>query len=199
MPDSTLEQIFGQRGEEAGARRSGDRWRPAAAGTARLRAGGPHGRGGSWRARRAGLDGRHHRVRRRRGEPARATRVGDRAGIASGKRGIGLGVVRKLVRRPALARRYLAVEGHRALAANDDLLPLGVRSMIDLDLAARTDSPAGSLRLAAGRGDIADPPPSFGVIRPQEPTVCACRGRTRGIEGCPCSPTRVEQGAGGTR
>ena len=29
-------------------------------------------------------------------------------------------VVRKLVRRPALAKRYLAVEGHRALAANED-------------------------------------------------------------------------------
>ena len=74
-------------------------------------------------------------------------------------------VVRKLVRRPALARRYLAVEGHRALSANDDLLPFGVRSLIDLDVAARADSPVASLRLAAGRGDIADPPPGFGVIK----------------------------------
>src|SRR5712691_6125680 len=32
-------------------------------------------------------------------------------------------VVRQLSRRPALARRYLAIEAHRALAANDDLLP----------------------------------------------------------------------------
>ena len=31
-------------------------------------------------------------------------------------------VVRRLTRRPALARRYLAVEGHRALAAIEDLL-----------------------------------------------------------------------------
>ena len=82
--------------------------------------------------------------------------------LASG--GLNDDVVRKLVRRPALARRYLAVEGHRALSANDDLLPPGTRSVIDLDLAARTDSPADSLRLAAG-GDLADPPPSFGVIR----------------------------------
>jgi nitric oxide reductase NorD protein len=74
-------------------------------------------------------------------------------------------VVRKLVRRPALARRYLAVEGHRALSANDDLLPFGVRSLIDLDVAARADSPAGSLKLASESGDIADPPPSFGVIK----------------------------------
>jgi nitric oxide reductase NorD protein len=83
--------------------------------------------------------------------------------LASG--GLDADVVRKLVRRPALARRYLAVEGHRALSANDDLLPLGMRSLIDLDLAARTDSPAGSLKLAAGGGELADPPPSFGVIR----------------------------------
>ena len=74
-------------------------------------------------------------------------------------------VVRKLVRRPALARRYLAVEGQRALAANDDLLPLPVRSMVDLDLAMRSDSPAESLKVASGRGAIADPPASFGVIR----------------------------------
>jgi hypothetical protein len=74
-------------------------------------------------------------------------------------------LVRKLVRRPALARRYLAVEGQRALAANDDLLPFPVRSMVDLDLAMRSDSPAESLKMASGRAAIADPPPSFGVIR----------------------------------
>ena len=33
-------------------------------------------------------------------------------------------VVRKLLRRPALARRYLAIEGQRALAANEELLPI---------------------------------------------------------------------------
>jgi hypothetical protein len=32
-------------------------------------------------------------------------------------------VVRRLRRRPALARRYLTVEGQRALAANEPLLP----------------------------------------------------------------------------
>jgi nitric oxide reductase NorD protein len=74
-------------------------------------------------------------------------------------------VVRKLVRRPALAKRYLAVEGHRALAANEDLLPFPVRSMIDLDPTTRVDSPAGSLVVATGRAKIADPPASFGVIR----------------------------------
>ena len=57
-------------------------------------------------------------------------------------------VLRKLGRKTALARRYLAVEGHRALAANEDLLPYGVRSMIDLGLVARVGSPADSLQLA---------------------------------------------------
>ncbi len=76
-------------------------------------------------------------------------------------------VVRKLLRRPALAKRYLAVEGQRALAANDDLLPFPVRSMIDLDLAIRADTPAESLMVASGRAPIADPPASFGVIRPR--------------------------------
>ena len=74
-------------------------------------------------------------------------------------------VVRRLTRRPALARRYLAVEGHRALAAIEDLLPPSVRSLIDSDVAARADSPAASLAAALGREAIADPPDSFGTIR----------------------------------
>ncbi len=77
-------------------------------------------------------------------------------------------VVRKLVRRPALAKKYLAVEGQRALAANEDLLPYPVRSLIDLDLATRTDSPATSLTVA-GRDKVADPPASFGVIKAAQP------------------------------
>ena len=74
-------------------------------------------------------------------------------------------VVRKLLRRPALAKRYLAVEGQRALAANEELLPYPVRSLIDLGLAARAESPADSLAVATGRDVIDDPPRSFGVIR----------------------------------
>jgi hypothetical protein len=74
-------------------------------------------------------------------------------------------VVRRLGRRPAVARRYLAVEGHRALAANQDVLPLLARSLIDRSVAARSDSPAASLAAALGREAIADPPASFGAIR----------------------------------
>jgi nitric oxide reductase NorD protein len=84
--------------------------------------------------------------------------------LASG--GLDAEVVRKLGRRPSLARKYLAVEGHRALAANEELLPYPVRSMIDLDVATLTHSPAESLSIA-GSGRVADPPASFGVIKPR--------------------------------
>ncbi|WP_231976743.1 VWA domain-containing protein [Mycobacterium sp. E740] len=76
-------------------------------------------------------------------------------------------VVRKLIRRPALARRYLAIEGQRALASNEDLLPLRVRSLIDLKVVMWSKSPTESLTVASGRPGIADPPPSFGVIKPR--------------------------------
>ena len=77
-------------------------------------------------------------------------------------------LVRKLRRRPALARRYLAVEGHRALAAIEKVLPPSVRSLVDSDVAARTDSPAASLAAALSGAAIADPPNSFGAIRTRQ-------------------------------
>lgn len=76
-----------------------------------------------------------------------------------------LPIVRRLGWRPRLTRRYLAVEGHRALAANAHVLPLPVRSLIDDELAGRGDSPAASLRAASRRGSLGDPPESFGAIR----------------------------------
>ncbi|MBV8928494.1 MAG: VWA domain-containing protein [Mycobacteriaceae bacterium] len=74
-------------------------------------------------------------------------------------------IARRLTRRPALARRYLAIEGHRALAANEAVLPRPVRSLVNHDLAARTDSPAASLAAALSPEAIADPPECFGAIR----------------------------------
>jgi nitric oxide reductase NorD protein len=85
--------------------------------------------------------------------------------LASG--GLDPGVVCKLLRRPALARRYLAVEGQRALTVNEDLLPFRVRGLIDFDLGARSTSPEESLAIAM-RGHIADPPASFGVIKARQ-------------------------------
>jgi hypothetical protein len=74
-------------------------------------------------------------------------------------------VVRPLVRHPRLARRFLAIEGHRALIANSELLPGVLASMGDRGIAGRSDSPADSLSIAAGRTVIDDPAPQFGVIR----------------------------------
>jgi len=76
-------------------------------------------------------------------------------------------VVRRLTRRPVLARRYLAVEAHRALAAIEDRLPRTLCSLVDRDVAARADSPAASLTTARSREALADPPDSFGTIRPR--------------------------------
>jgi nitric oxide reductase NorD protein len=82
-------------------------------------------------------------------------------------------VVRPLIRHPRLARRYLAVEGHRALVANADLLPAVLASLADRTIAKSSDSAAASLRIAAGRTDVDDPAPVFGVIRAAK-VVAAC-------------------------
>lgn len=72
-------------------------------------------------------------------------------------------VLRKLKRHPALARRYLSIEGRRALAANEDLLPTSLRGLVDGEVSS--DSPAAALALARSRQAIADPPDNFGTIR----------------------------------
>jgi hypothetical protein len=76
-------------------------------------------------------------------------------------------VVAKLGRRASVARRYLTLEGHRALAAQHDLLPAAARALVDADIAARSASPEASLRLALGGEAIAEPPARFGAIRPR--------------------------------
>ncbi|WP_395311676.1 VWA domain-containing protein [Mycobacterium sp. AMU20-3851] len=84
-------------------------------------------------------------------------------------------IVRKLVRHPKLARRYLAVEAHRALAANAYLLPESLRSLIDTGIATRTGCAADSLEIAGGKGVLSDPPAVFGVIRAKELLAAARR------------------------
>ncbi|HET9732311.1 MAG TPA: VWA domain-containing protein [Acidimicrobiales bacterium] len=75
-------------------------------------------------------------------------------------------VLRALQRRPELARRYLAVEGRRALAAQELLLPLAARHLLDPEMASRSGSAEDSLE-AARRGDPLPPAPgAFGQIRP---------------------------------
>jgi nitric oxide reductase NorD protein len=74
-------------------------------------------------------------------------------------------IVGAMVRHPRLAKRYLAVEGHRALAANSDVLPGVLNSVADLETASRSDSPEASLSMASGKDALDDPPTGFGVIR----------------------------------
>jgi nitric oxide reductase NorD protein len=76
-------------------------------------------------------------------------------------------IVTKLERRSALAARYLAIEGHRALAVHDDLLPPLARSLLDPAIASLGASPADTLRHAESRAPVADAPAVFGTIRPR--------------------------------
>jgi hypothetical protein len=92
-------------------------------------------------------------------------------------------VVRRLTRRSALARRYLAVEGHRALAALEGVLPPSARALIDSRVASRVDSPAASLAAALGPEPIDDPPESFGAIRARELLAAARRADPRAATG----------------
>jgi hypothetical protein len=107
-------------------------------------------------------------------------------------------VVRRLARRSALARRYLAVEGHRALAVVEGVLPPSVRARIDSAVAARADSPAASLAAALGSEAIGDPPECFGAIRARELLAGARRADTRApatggdISREPVDPVRVD-------
>lgn len=84
-------------------------------------------------------------------------------------------VVRPLVRHRRLAKRYLAIEGHRAVVSNADLMP-GVLALVgDRDIASRSDSPVASLRIASARGAVDDPPPEFGVICAAKVVAAASR------------------------
>jgi nitric oxide reductase NorD protein len=102
-------------------------------------------------------------------------------------------VVRPLVRHPRLARRYLALEGHRALVTNSGLLPGILASVGNRDVASRSDSPAASLRIAEGRAAIDDPAPEFGVIRAAKLlAVCSRAARQQDQD----SPGYVPRGRG---
>jgi Mg-chelatase subunit ChlD len=74
-------------------------------------------------------------------------------------------VLGQLSRRPALARRYHAIEVHRALAANH-VLPPSVRPLVDEAVAGGTASAEDSLALARARvgGDLSA---TFGTIHPR--------------------------------
>src|SRR5439155_1003633 len=51
-------------------------------------------------------------------------------------------VIESLPRRAAVVRRYLAIEGHRALVVQEAFLPLSARGLIERAIAGRSDLPA---------------------------------------------------------
>lgn len=77
-------------------------------------------------------------------------------------------IVKTLTRNRKVAARYLAVEGHRALLANADILPGTLASLADTAVARRSHSAAESLAIAIGSAPIADAPAHFGVLRPKQ-------------------------------
>jgi Mg-chelatase subunit ChlD len=72
--------------------------------------------------------------------------------------------VKPLRSRPVVARRYLALEGHRVLAELARGLPLA--AALCPDGQPTTATADDSLEKAGGRVDVADPPEWFGAIRP---------------------------------
>jgi nitric oxide reductase NorD protein len=76
-------------------------------------------------------------------------------------------VLGRLARSTRLCRRYLSVEGHRALAALEPMLPPSARRLCASTIAALSTSPLHSLDIASGSQVLADPPEAFGMIRPR--------------------------------
>jgi hypothetical protein len=76
-------------------------------------------------------------------------------------------LMRALGGRPALARRYLAVEGRRALVALADVVPPGAVPVVD-PLPVSPSSPQDSLELARSRAPGPELPEWFGQLRPRQ-------------------------------
>ena len=74
-----------------------------------------------------------------------------------------------------LARRYLALEGRRALAANVAFLPWAVLPHVEVAGPGWPGSPTASLEAAQGRGAVGDPPAWFGELRPRQVLALAER------------------------
>jgi nitric oxide reductase NorD protein len=84
-------------------------------------------------------------------------------------------IVGALLRHPRVAKRYLTIEGHRALAANGDVLPGVLSSMADPETASRSYSPESSLSIASGKDALDEPPTRWGVIRAKKVLAAGSR------------------------
>ncbi|WKG06812.1 nitric oxide reductase activation protein NorD [Mycolicibacterium sp. HK-90] len=81
--------------------------------------------------------------------------------------------VKRLRARPSLARRYLALEGHRVMTELGPRIPLAAAA-VGPDAAARSASSEESLQIALGRTKLDAPPDWFGTIKPS--TLIRTRG-----------------------
>lgn len=77
-------------------------------------------------------------------------------------------IVRRFARKAEVARRYLVLEGHRALASLESVLPPRIWPLIDRALASRSPSPAASLGIALSTEQLPETPRIFGQIRARE-------------------------------
>ncbi|MFB1297951.1 nitric oxide reductase activation protein NorD [Mycobacterium sp. pW049] len=89
--------------------------------------------------------------------------------------------VKQLRARPALARRYLAVEGHRVLVEAARRLPLAQEATSDSP--PRSASTSESLQIAASRTKLDAAPEWFGSIRPSKLVRAHMSSGTRATDG----------------
>ena len=73
-------------------------------------------------------------------------------------------LLRRIGRRNGLARRYLSIEGDRALRVNE-VLPPALHPLLRTDPGLVATDAAHSLELARSSADVPDPPSHFGVLR----------------------------------
>jgi hypothetical protein len=78
-------------------------------------------------------------------------------------------ILRELGGRSNLTRRYLAIEGRRALAALAGTIPAA--ALPHVGPVPAVDSPAASLELARSKTKVPDAPPWFGELRPKRVDV----------------------------
>ena len=103
-------------------------------------------------------------------------------------------VLRPLVRRPGLARRYLVVEGHRALHASESLLPAAARDLVDHRIASASAAPHESLEVARSGVALDEPPAWFGTLDPRRTLDAAERSTATTSAAAPREPETSERG-----
>lgn len=108
-------------------------------------------------------------------------------------------LMRPLLRHKRLRRRYLRIEGPRAVAELRDLLPRSLDYLIHEDIVALSDSPAASLALARTRETLPGSGLYLGELRPREILAALCKESETTETGEPDQRPRAGRDAGGSR